>query len=159
MSICESHMFAHTCASHRDTQTCKHTHTGTRCLREPHGPFYYAKIKKENDVSDPVSSPLQTSRACPSVLEFSTSRTMNNKFVLFIRIQLRAVCYRGLQGLRHTLFHSELPVSLALANEMFTTAVGTGESVLVAVLFPLPRLCICSSHHEEKKKPIEPAGG
>lgn len=33
---------------------------------------------------------------------------------------------------------------------MFTTAVGTGESVLVAVLSPLPRLCICSSHHEEE---------
>lgn len=75
---------------------------------------------------------------------------MNNKFVLFIRIQLRAVGYSGLQGLRHTLFHSELAMLLALANEMFTTAVGTGESVLVAVLSPLPRLCICSSHHEEK---------
>lgn len=57
---------------------------------------------------------------------------MNNRFVLFIRIQLRAVCYRGLQGRRHTLFPSEL------ANEMFTTAVGSGESVLVAVLSPLP---------------------
>lgn len=68
--------------------------------------------------------------------------------------QCWAFCYSSLQGLRHASFDSEL------ANEMFTTVVGTRESALMPVL-PHLRLyiCICSHHKEKNTLSTEPAGG
>lgn len=67
--------------------------------------------------------------------------------MLFISTQFQAFCYSRVQGRRHTLSHSQLATSLALANEM--EMVGTGESALMTVLPCTP----ASSVSKKKKYP------